>query len=79
MTTQQLTSFGPAIDHLKTNAGTVTRMGWDGDFLAIEPVDIENESALMTMPYIFITYANGLRVPWMPTHADLLADDWVVL
>lgn len=74
---QHLSSFGPAIDHLKKNAGTVTRMGWDGDFLAVEPVG--DDEPFLTMPYIFITYANGLRVPWIPTHADLLADDWVVL
>ena len=75
---QQLSSFGPAIDHLRTTGGTVTRMGWDGDFLAVEPVDVENETALMTMPTSSSPTPTGCGCRGC-RRDDLLADDWVVL
>lgn len=75
MPDQPLTAFGPALEHLKAD-GTITRLAWLGDFLAIHDGDDEDTR---DMRYIFITSPAGDRQPWTPTHTDLLANDWISL
>lgn len=75
MTAQQLSSFGLIVDHLQTG-GTVTRLGWGGDFLWLMIPGVDD----VVPQHIRIT--NGLSGEssyWEPQQADILADDWVVL
>ena len=75
MTVQEITSFGPAIDHVKAGF-TATRMGWDGDFLWLKVFDDGDFSKQS----IYITYGlSGESEYWTPEQEDLLADDWVCL
>ncbi|RAV17547.1 hypothetical protein DQP57_00545 [Mycobacterium colombiense] len=55
----------------------VARIDWDGDGLL--QLQLPDEDSKMTLPYVYITTANGERVPWSPSQADLLADDWYTI
>lgn len=76
MPDQPLTPLGPALEYLKSG-GTIARLAWVGDFLAVH--DGDDAEGTLDMRYIFITSPAGDRQPWTPTHADLLANDWISL
>lgn len=72
-------SFAWAIEALREGR-RVTRLSW-GDprtWLLVEgPADgpLGREPSYPTLGYI-MQHADGWNVPWTPTHADLLANDW---
>lgn len=81
--------FGDAIKGLKAGKAKVAREGWNGKgmFLAlIDPylnkhysITEKDDIDGTLLSYIALkTVQNGL-IPWQPSQADMLADDWVFL
>lgn len=68
--------FGGALDMLKAGQ-RVTREGWNGKGQYLE-LQTPDEHSKMTSPYIYITTAQGDRVPWRASQTDLLSNDWVL-
>lgn len=70
-------SFGDALDALKAGS-RVQRSGWNGKgmWLALQ---IPDANSKMQRPYIYMSDAQGLLVPWLASQTDVLADDWLVL
>lgn len=56
----------------------VSRDGWNGKDLSVE-LQIPDDYSKMKLPYLYLTYPNENRVPWVPTQTDLLAEDWFKL
>lgn len=69
--------FAAALSHLK-DGGRVARWGWNGVgmWLALKEPS-EDLLDLMTVPYIYMSTAQGDLVPWLASQTDLLAEDWV--
>lgn len=67
-------NFGEAIQAMKLGK-KVCRNGWNGKgvWLAIQNPD---EHSKMTGPYIYMKTAQDDLIPWLASHADMLADDW---
>ncbi len=55
----------------------ITRSGWpfSGAWLEVQWPD---DKSKMTLPYLYITYADGSRQPWVATQADFFATDWKI-
>lgn len=71
--------LGVAIELLK-DYSRVYRKAWgDGIYLELQ---IPDENSKMTEPYIYLVRENEssekqlTREPWVPTHSDLLKEDW---
>jgi hypothetical protein len=69
--------FGKAIEALKSGL-CVSREGWNGKgmWLALQ---VPDEHSKMGRPYIYMSDAQGLLVPWLASQTDMLADDWGVV
>lgn len=73
--------FGAAIVRLRAGE-RLQRAGWHdpGVWIALHaPIPSVISKVTMTMPFIYQRTANGGLVPWVASHADLLARDWIVL
>jgi hypothetical protein len=79
-------NFGDAIENLKIGH-RVARSGWNGAgiFLELQNPDADSK---MTHPYIYIDTtglktenpaAPKVRVPWLASQTDMLAEDWFIL
>jgi hypothetical protein len=68
--------FGAAIQTLK-GGFKVQREGWNGKgmWLALQ---IPDPHSKMTLPYIYMSTAQGDLVPWLASQTDMLADDWIL-
>lgn len=66
--------FSNALKALKVGH-RVQRTGWNGKglFVAIQRPDANSK---MTLPYLYLEYPDGRRVPWLASQTDLLEDDW---
>lgn len=66
--------FGYALNCLKVGK-KVTRPGWNGKgmWLALQTPDAGSK---MTLPYIYMSTAQGALVPWLASQTDILATDW---
>lgn len=53
----------------------VRRAGWNGKgmWLALQ---VPDEHSKMTLPYVYMSTAQGTLVPWLCSQTDLLAVDW---
>lgn len=69
------------------NGARVCRPGWNGKgmWLAINPhidgVHVEGlhqSQTTMTEPFVYMKTAQGGRIPWLCSQADLLATDWEI-
>lgn len=71
------TDFGWALGHLR-NGKKVCRNGWNGkgQWVALRLVDDGETVSKMTLPYIYISTAQGDFVPWLASQTDMLAEDW---
>jgi Protein of unknown function (DUF2829) len=60
------------------NGSRVARSAWDGKgmWLALQRPD---EHSKMTLPYIYMSTAQGDLVPWLASQTDILALDWDVV
>lgn len=85
--------FGEALEALK-NDESVSREGWyDGMWVALSPgftltsdrvfaKPIQNQigdGVGLFRPYLMMRTANDEYVPWQPSQADILAEDWQVV
>lgn len=68
-------NFGWALRMLKSGL-KVSREGWNGKgmWLALQTPDANSK---MQRPYIYIKTAQDQLVPWVASHGDLLATDWL--
>lgn len=53
----------------------VRRKGWNGKGMWLE-LQFPGADAKMTLPYVFMSTAQGDLVPWLCSQTDLLAQDW---
>lgn len=67
-------NFGQALALLKAGY-PVTRAGWNGKNMWIR-AQIPDEHSKMTLPYIYMSTAQGDLVPWVASQSDLFAEDW---
>lgn len=78
-------NFGDAIKYLKRGM-KVARKGWNGKGMFLEYVDpymnrqfklTETDPAGTFLPWIGMKTDDNGFVPWLASHADMLAEDWV--
>lgn len=67
-------NFSAALDVLKSGE-LVARDGWNGKGMH---VGLRVPSEAGQLPYLYMLTAQGGIVPWVASHTDLLADDWVL-
>lgn len=70
-------NFGQAIESLKMGTD-VARDIWNGKimYLSLQLADAQSK---MSLPYVYMNTTKGDRVPWLPTQADMLAEDWITI
>ncbi len=70
-------NFGQVLEAL--NSGEkVSRLGWNGKGMWIH-LQIPDENSKMQQPYIYMKPMDSNLVPWVASHSDLLAEDWLVV
>lgn len=67
-------TIGWAVNQLQ-NGDRVRRSGWNGKGMWLE-LQRPDENSKMTLPYVFMSTAQGDLVPWLCSQTDLLATDW---
>jgi Protein of unknown function (DUF2829) len=69
-----MNAIGWAVKELH-NGRRVRRSGWNGKgmWLALQVPDAHSK---MTLPYVYMSTAQGDLVPWLCSQSDLLALDW---
>lgn len=69
--------IGQAIKEMR-NGNKVCRSGWNGKgmWLALQVPDVHSK---MTLPYIYMSTAQGDLVPWLASQTDVLAIDWQIV
>lgn len=70
-----MSDIGWAAQHLQ-DGGRVRRSGWNGKGMWLELQRPNSTGIKMTLPYMFISTAEGELVPWTCSQTDLLATDW---
>jgi hypothetical protein len=55
----------------------VRRSGWNGKGMWLE-LQTPDAHSKMTLPYVFMSTAQGDLVPWLCSQTDLLATDWEI-
>lgn len=70
----ELSGFGWALGMLRQGR-KVARAGWNGKgmWLALQVPDANSK---MTLPYVYMSTAQGDLVPWLASQTDVLAEDW---
>ena len=71
---QRTFSFSEALKLLKEGR-KVARNGWNGKGMWIE-MQRPDVWSKMTLPYLYLNYPNGNRVPWLASQTDLICEDW---
>lgn len=66
--------IGWAVKEMQKGA-RVRRAGWNGKGMWLE-LQRPDAQSRMTLPYVFISTAQGDLVPWLCSQTDLLATDW---
>ena len=66
--------IGAALAVLR-DGGRVARAGWNGKGMWLALALPDGHS--MTLPYVYMSTAQGDLVPWLCSQTDLLARDWV--
>lgn len=69
-------TFGHAIEALKRGE-RVAIISWN-KAMWLE-LQVPDKNSRMTLPYIYITYPHGVRVPWFPGQSELLAENWEIV
>jgi hypothetical protein len=67
-------NIGWAVEQLLAGE-RVRRSGWNGKGMWIE-LQRPDANSKMSLPYVFMSTAQGQLVPWLCSQTDLLADDW---
>lgn len=73
---EQNQTIGWAVKQMRDRQ-KVRRRGWNGKgmWLALQMPD---EHSKMTLPYIYMSTAQGELVPWLCSQTDILAVDWEI-
>jgi hypothetical protein len=71
---QRTFSFSKALELLKEGR-KVARNGWNGKGMWIE-MQRPDAYSKMTLPYLYLNYPQGNRVPWLASQTDLICEDW---
>jgi len=73
-------NFGEALNYLRLidNGARIQREGWNGKGMWVA-LQLPDEGSKMTLPYLYMSTAQGDLVPWLISQADALAEDWSVL
>ncbi len=66
--------FGHALECLRGGL-QVARVGWNGKGQMLHIVEADRLGAV-DVPCICICTVEGLVVPWVASHTDVLAEDW---
>ncbi len=66
--------IGEAVKNL-WDGRRVTRRGWNGKGMYLE-LQTPDEHSKMSLPYVYMSTADGKLVPWTCSQTDLLATDW---
>ena len=69
-------NFGKALKKLKKGK-SVAREGWNGKNMYLK-LQIPDKNSKMTLPYIYMSTAQGDNVPWLASQTDMLTTDWGV-
>lgn len=69
--------FGNALNALKSGH-SVARSGWNGKGMWLR-LQRPDDNSKMTLPYIYMSTAQGDLVPWLASQTDMLADDWEIV
>lgn len=67
-------TIGWAVKQLH-NGARVRRAGWNGKGMWLE-LQRPDANSKMTLPYVYMSTAQGDLVPWLCSQTDLLATDW---
>ena len=67
--------FSSALKLVK-NGIKISRQGWNGKGLWVE-IQRPDQHSKMTLPYLYLNYPTGERVPWLASQTDILANDWM--
>jgi hypothetical protein len=70
-------NFGLALKALKTGS-RVARIGWNGKGMWLK-LQTPDANSKMTLPYIYMSTAQGDLVPWLASQTDVLAEDWMLV
>jgi len=70
-------NFGQALELLKSGR-RVSRSGWNGKGMWLE-LQRPDAHSKMTLPYVYMSTAQGDLVPWLASQTDILAEDWCAL
>jgi hypothetical protein len=57
------------------NGDRVRRSGWNGKGMWLE-LQLPDANSKMSLPYVYMSTADGKLVPWLCSQTDLLALDW---
>jgi hypothetical protein len=68
--------IGEAV-HRLNQGQKVRRAGWNGKGMWLEK-QVPDSGSKMTLPYVYMSTAQGDLVPWLCSQTDLLAKDWEV-
>lgn len=68
-------NFGEALKYLKRGM-KVTKQSWHKSGMYLE-LQVPDAHSKMTAPYIYITIDDTYRIPWHPSQADALEEDWM--
>jgi hypothetical protein len=69
--------FGGALVALRSGR-KACRANWNGKDMWIA-LQVPDTHSKMQRPYIYMSDAQGLLVPWLASQTDLLAEDWQVV
>jgi hypothetical protein len=69
--------IGGAVHYLRQGK-KVARSGWNGKGMWLE-LQVPDDNSKMTLPYVYMSTAQGNLVPWLCSQTDLLADDWEIV
>lgn len=69
--------FSYALVALK-NGDRIARKGWNGKDMWLG-LQVPDEHSKMTLPYIYMSTAQGDLVPWLASQTDILATDWEIV
>ena len=70
-----MNTIGWAVKELQ-NGARVRREGWNGKGMWLALQQPDSTGIKMTLPYVYMSTAQGDLVPWLCSQTDLLAHDW---
>lgn len=69
-----MNGIGWAVKNMQDGA-RVRRAGWNGKEMWLM-LQVPDSNSKMTLPYVYMSTAQGDLVPWLCSQTDLLALDW---